>query len=139
MSAAESSRFDQIAQEFDSAVNAIRQRLDDLGIAVTDWSNRWPQYDSVRFISYTFTKAHSVDGEQQMVTVSAPVLEPTAEGEEPVINLTTKAERFWMGQRSHWESSDKIALSPAEFLESDLAQMICRLISDSKAKMPGSI
>lgn len=134
MSAAESSRFDQFAQELDSAVNAIRQRLDDFGIAVTDRSNRWP----VRFISYTFTKAHSVDGEQQMATVSVSVLEPPAEGEEPIINLTAKAERFWVGQRSHWESTDNIALSPAELLESDLAQMIYRLISNSQAKMSDS-
>ena len=93
MSATQPTWFDPIARGLDVTIGAVRQGLEESGITVTDWSNRQPRYDPLRSI-HTFVRTHSASGEQSKVTDFVSMIEPTDEGEQPVITVTTMAERI---------------------------------------------
>ncbi|MCC9609267.1 hypothetical protein LOC68_06080 [Blastopirellula sp. JC732] len=131
--------FDLICREFDAAVNAIQQQLETLGITVTDFSNRQPHYDPLRSIRYSFATKRTVTGEQQKVTATISVVEPADPANQLSIAVSVKAERFWTGKPSHWESFNETSLMPAEFLESDLAALISKSISDGQAEISRSV
>jgi hypothetical protein len=128
-------RFDETAHKLDDAIGAIRQELEESGITIDDWSNRRPHYDPLRNIVYTFVSKQSVRGKQHKVTVSISMIEPSIEGEQPVVTVGRISERFWVGRPSHWQESDESRFTSTEALKLDFAATVRQHIAYGLAEV----